>query len=278
MPPSLSWPRSLPISLPTWIPTPTHLSPTTLTLTTLTTILTPLLYQNYKTYLSYGPGGAPYNLLGWFGVTFLLYPFGRNMTSTTIYERKIAAGETASFISEETDTLLEGLKRERARVGPHYVPQRLVREGEFAGEGVRKILDTAFYALADRNPEIIKLAESHLELHADAIFLATESLLNRNETTRQLKGECVHIHRLKDYSLHMVLSPVDCKKVFDAGWGQRHGFSGVKIPKPLTGGRQIDLPSEYVFIYAPRTEEEFAVFDGCGGAVKIEELSLAGSG
>ncbi|PWY84719.1 hypothetical protein BO94DRAFT_536313 [Aspergillus sclerotioniger CBS 115572] len=120
-------------------------------------------------------------------------------------------------------------------------------------------LVTSFYALADRNPDIIKCAKSELELHADAIFLATESLINRNEKTRQLKGECVHIHRLKDYSLHMVLSPVD---FFDAGWGQRHGFSGVKIPRPLTGGRQIDLPSEYLLIYAPRTKEEVTLVMG----------------
>ncbi|PWY84720.1 hypothetical protein BO94DRAFT_110937 [Aspergillus sclerotioniger CBS 115572] len=141
MPPSLSWPKSLSLSLPTHTSShfTTTLSTTTLTLTTLTIILCPLAYKNYKTYLSYGPGGAPYNLLGWFGVTFLLYPFGRNMTSTTIYEKKIASGETESFISEDVDTLLGELKRERAVVGPHYVPQRQVVEGEFAGEEVREV-------------------------------------------------------------------------------------------------------------------------------------------
>lgn len=46
------------------------------------------------------------------------------------------------------------------------------------------------------------------------------------------------------------------KKVFDAGWGQRHGFSGVEIPRALMGGKLIQLPSEYVLIYAPRTKEE----------------------
>ncbi|RAK99204.1 uncharacterized protein BO80DRAFT_456775 [Aspergillus ibericus CBS 121593] len=168
------------------------------------------------------------------------------MTSTAIYERRIAAGETTSFMTEDIDTLLGNLKRERATVGPHYVP----------------ILDTSFYALATRNSDIIKLAESKLELHANAIFLATESLVHRTDTTRRLQGECVHIHRLKDYSLHMVLSAVDCKKVFDAGWGQRHAFSGVTIPKVLTGGRGIDLPSEYVLIYAPRTEEEVTLVMG----------------
>lgn len=59
----------------------------------------------------------------------------------------------------------------------------------------------------------MKIADSRLETHAGAIFLATEELANRNETTRQLNGECVHVHRLKDYSLHMVLAPADCEFV-----------------------------------------------------------------
>ena len=52
------------------------------------------------------------------------------------------------------------------------------------------------------------------------------------------------------------------KKVFDAGWGQRHGFSGVKIPRALMGGKLIELPSEYVLVYAPRTKEEVALVLG----------------
>ncbi|GLA25930.1 hypothetical protein CBS147346_5883 [Aspergillus niger] len=244
-----------------WLSTRTTPSPTTITLTTLTTILLPLLYSNYRTYLSYGPGGAPYNLLGWFGVTFLLYPFGRNMTSTTVYEKKIANGETQSYLSEDTVDMLNALKKEkRPAVGPHYVPQRQI--GEFAGEEVKKHLDEQFYALAEQNPQLVKIADSRLETHAGAIFLATEELANRNETTRQLNGECVHVHRLKDYSLHMVLAPADCKKVFDAGWGQRHGFSGVKIPRALMGGKLIELPSEYVLVYAPRTKEEVTLVLG----------------
>lgn len=52
------------------------------------------------------------------------------------------------------------------------------------------------------------------------------------------------------------------KKVFDAGWGQRHGFSGVKIPRALMGGKLIELPSEYVLVYAPRTKEEVTLVLG----------------
>lgn len=134
---------TLPLPIPqSWLQSPSR---QTITLTTLTTLLLlPLLYKNYQTYLSYGPGGAPYNLLGWFGVTFLLYPFGRNMTSTTIYEKKIANGETQSYLSEDTIDLLRILKREkRPAVGPHYVPQRQVEE--FAGEEVKMVCIFHFF-------------------------------------------------------------------------------------------------------------------------------------
>lgn len=60
------------------------------------------------------------------------------MTSTTIYEKKIANGETQSYLSEDTVGLLKILKREkRPAVGPHYVPQRQVEE--FAGEEVKMV-------------------------------------------------------------------------------------------------------------------------------------------
>ena len=43
--------------------------------------------------------------------------------------------------------------------------------------------------------------------------------------------------------------------MFEAGWGQRHPLSGVGLPGALGGGVLI-LPAEYVFVYAPRTEDE----------------------
>ena len=46
--------------------------------------------------------------------------------------------------------------------------------------------------------------------------------------------------------------------MIEAGWGQRHRLSGVQVPKALFGGKVISLPSEYLLIYAPRTEQEAA--------------------
>ncbi|KAF7595880.1 hypothetical protein BBP40_004373 [Aspergillus hancockii] len=206
--------------------------------------------ENYRTFISYGPGGVPYNFLGWFAASVILSPWAAETLSTEVYARKIAAGETASYLSDEA---VKARKRDcRPEIGPHVAPQRQVVD--FPAEEIKEKLNQSFYAFANRNQHLIKFASSNLELHADALFLADGVV--PTPAAQQLKGELAHIHRLKDFSLHMTLAPADCKKVLEANWGQRHSLSGVKLPNALLGGRGISLPSEYVFIYAPRTEEE----------------------
>ncbi|KAE8147448.1 hypothetical protein BDV25DRAFT_132073 [Aspergillus avenaceus] len=218
---------------------------------TILAVTVPRIYRDYKTFLSYGPGGVPYNFLGWFGVSVIMRPWAREMLSTEPYNHLIAAGETTSYL---TDEVVQGKKRDRPEVGPHIAPQRQLTE--FPPEEIKKKLDADFYALASRNQHLIKLSPSHVELHADAFFLADG--LSPSPIAQQMKGEIAHIHHLKDFSLHLTLAPADCKKIIENGWGQRHKLSGVKIPRALFAGRDISIPLEYVFIYAPRTEEEVA--------------------
>lgn len=94
-----------------------------------------------------------------------------------------------------------------------------------------------------------------------------------------MQGEIAHIHSESDHSVHAVLAPADCKvpvarfptywpvltltipgkKIIDAGWAQRHGFSGTSAMTYLSFGTLPDLPAEYILIYAPRTEAEIDV-------------------
>lgn len=134
------------------------------------------------------------------------------------------------------------------------VPQRQL--DEFASKEMQKKIVEEFESFAARNSHLVKLAPSGLELHADALFIADG--LASTLPAEKTKREIAHIHRLKDGSLHLTLAPADCKKILDAGWGQRHSLSGVSVPKAITG-RTFELPSEYVLIYAPRTEAEVSV-------------------
>jgi hypothetical protein len=49
-------------------------------------------------------------------------------------------------------------------------------------------------------------------------------------------------------------------KVIEAGWGQRHGFSGKRALSLLSFGTMYDLPAEFLLIYAPRNDAEIATF------------------
>ncbi|KAE8377639.1 hypothetical protein BDV26DRAFT_281698 [Aspergillus bertholletiae] len=212
----------------------------------------PRVYRDYRTFISYGPGGVPYNIIGWFAASVILPPWGREMLSTGVYEKKIAAGETTSYLDDEWQHTRR--RDQRPQVGPHIVPQRQITE--FPSEEVKEKLDRDFYAFANRNQHLVTLAPSKLELHANALFLADGCVAT--PVAQQMHGEIAHIHRLKDFSLHLTLAPADCKKVIEAGWGQRHRLSGVQVPNALFGGKVISLPSEYLLIYAPRTEQEAA--------------------
>jgi hypothetical protein len=79
--------------------------------------LAPSAYRDYKTFMSYGPGGVPYNVFGWLTVTLFLRHLGTEMFSTDLYDQK---EDKRSWLPAEG---LEA-RGERPVVGPHVVPQR----------------------------------------------------------------------------------------------------------------------------------------------------------
>lgn len=52
------------------------------------------------------------------------------------------------------------------------------------------------------------------------------------------------------------------KKVIEAGWGQRFSLAGSAAFRNLTLGRVARVPTEYMFVYAPRDEEEIQIVMG----------------
>lgn len=65
-----------------------------------------------------------------------------------------------------------------------------------------------------------------------------------------MKREIAHVHtgeKSGDYSLHLVLTPTDCKEVITKQWGERMTLAGTLVPQ------------EYLIIYTPRSKEEVAV-------------------
>lgn len=115
----------------------------------------------------------------------------------------------------------------------------------------KQTLNHEFDQLAVRNKEIVDRREFVLEAHASAIFLREE--IPASSVARGMLREISHVHSSGDHSVHVTLSPRDCIKVLDAGWGQRHGLAGVETLKPLTG---FALSCQYILLYAPRDMAE----------------------
>ena len=49
--------------------------------------------------------------------------------------------------------------------------------------------------------------------------------------------------------MHMILGPNDAIAAIKAGWGERHGLAGIAL----------ELPVNYVMVYAPRGEDDLSV-------------------
>lgn len=109
-----------------------HQSKMTITLTVFVAALvaiSPFAYRDYKTYMSYGPGGPPHNVFGWFAITTVLRPMMTEMFSTGVYDD----------MPDKRSWLPGSLKRrgERPVVGPHAAPQRQLNQ--VPGNEIRRV-------------------------------------------------------------------------------------------------------------------------------------------
>jgi hypothetical protein len=92
---------------------------------TILALLIPAAYRDYQAYLALGPGGPPYNVMGWLGVKLFFNPLRREMFGTRIYDQKIAGGDDSGFLAEQE---LPPRKGERPAMADFAVPQRQINQ------------------------------------------------------------------------------------------------------------------------------------------------------
>jgi len=100
---------------------------------------------------------------------------------------------------------------------------------------------------------------SVLEKSGDALLLS-DNIATPHKIAKATKREIVHVHTgvgSGDYSMHLCLSPTDCKEVITKKWGERMTLAGSLMPQ------------EYLIIYTPRTKEEVAVVKSIVGAAIV---------
>lgn len=179
----------------------------------------------------------------------------RSRKDTTIpapYDLDSVAGphDRETFLPK---TAAHGLRWRPGNRPPHVpdfvAPQRQTTD-TVSGE-TKKAMSGFLDALVAANPGALQTQTSVLEGPVPA--MAMKVFQSMPETSRPgvltcTRGEMCHIHP-PDGTTHLVLSLADQKTVIGLGWGRRHRLSG--------GGL---LPWNYTFIYAPRDEEEVAVW------------------
>ncbi|KAF4962053.1 hypothetical protein FSARC_9843 [Fusarium sarcochroum] len=203
--------------------------------------------QDYKLYMSYGPGGLPYNIFGWLVSTAVLRPMGTNVLTTGLYDD---FAEKRTWLPSGWPT--KGREGDRPTLGPHPLPQRQLNQ--LASADMHKELEQAFSDLVDANTQLVHFSPSKHEGHTDAIFLNDDH--HKSAIVQQMLGEISHIHATGDHSVHVILAPGDCKRVIESGWGQRHPLDGVGSARLIFGWT---IPKEYILLYAPRNKREIQV-------------------
>ncbi len=188
---------------------------------------------DYARWRSLGPGGLPATWRGW-------------LTTTRLRLKAINPLDVGPIAASATDGWRAWVDvRQRAgtrpKVSPYPVPHRQL--DQLPSDPVRVALRQLFDRAVAENALQVEYALSHWEKRHPAI--------RRRATGGQGApsfGEIAHIHP-SDHSMHMILGPRDAIAAIAAGWGERHGLAGVAL----------ELPVNYVMVYAPRGEDDLAV-------------------
>ncbi len=202
-----------------------------------TLLLLPLpyyIYNDYKVFISLGPGGTPATIAGYLRVSFLRIFALRDPCSP--YPIPDFLRPATGFLHDIPQRA--GPRPQVTGIAPHRQTTQKGTSHNFAA------LSGAISELAHRHPTRLRTGTSCFEKHGTGIFSVTPA----NNTC---EGEICHAHP-SDGSLHMTLHLADAQIVLERGWGERH---------PLARGGWLTrfVPTSFVMVYAPRDEHELNV-------------------
>ncbi|KAH4948719.1 hypothetical protein HBI56_134020 [Parastagonospora nodorum] len=210
-------------------------------LTTALTLLPPPLlalyiHNDYKAFLSLGPGGTPATPLGYLKIKLLSLVCLRDPLRPMPIPAHFRP-QTGYF----TSTALPTRKGPRPQVRG-IAPQRQKTQESPAAVYTQLVERLSALAADPRN----KLVErtSCFEKNSSGLFASVP-------ITRTCGGEICHAHP-SDGSMHLTLHPADAKLVLENGWGERH-------PLARGGWCRRFVPKEFVLVYAPRDAAEVEV-------------------
>lgn len=207
--------------------------------------------RDYRAYLALGPGGPPYNVLGWGVITFGVRPFALGKASVFDTRDYPPTGAHADVDA------LPPRRGARAQVGG-VAPHRQL--SQHPPEPLRAKIRSLFASAAARNPDVVEMKLSLYERHNHALFVKS-ALLEDADARKTLpqtpiisRGEIGHPH--PDLSIHLYLSPADARVLIEKGWAERHRLS---VPRTSIFAGRYHVADTFLMVYGPRDEGEMAV-------------------
>lgn len=192
------------------------------------------LHQDYKFFLSLGPGGTPQTLLGFLKIKLLGLFEIRDPISLRPIPPHLAS--LPGTLQEQVSLPARpGTRPSTAGIAPHR------QTDQIPPRQIYSYLVSCLEQFPIRRPNAAVLRLSCFEHNSQGLFC----ILPKRRTCR---GEICHAHP-SDASLHLTLHPADANLVLEKGWGQRH---------PLARGGWFEkfVPAGFVIVYAPRSVEE----------------------
>lgn len=191
--------------------------------------------QDYKTFLSLGPGGTPCSFRGYTKLSFISLFKLRDPYLVPVLPAK--PRPTSGFLKD-----LRPRQGRRPRL-LGVAPQRQVTQ--IPPPHMIKALQQTIRKLVDECPSHWYVATSTFEKHNEALFSKFRTSIEPDHY-----AEIVHSHA-SDGSMHLMLHPEDMKIVLDKGWGERH-----PLARGTTWWWHWPCPRCFMMIYGPRTEAE----------------------
>lgn len=210
-----------------------------------------IAYRDYRAYIALGPHGLPDTFWGWYTQLRMSLKSRKDTTVPAPYDLETVAGphDRESFLPKTAVGGLSWRPGNKAPQVPGFVaPQRQL--SDIASPAMKTAMFAYLDALVAANDEALQVQTSVLEGPVPAMGMRNFAEMDRRNHPKILqstRGEMCHIHP-PDGSTHLIMSLVDQRRVIELGWGRRHRLSGGM------------LPWNYTFIYAPRDEEELAVW------------------
>lgn len=215
-----------------------------LTTTSLASIpLLAFIIPSYRAFLAIGPGGLPYNFLGYMMQALVLPIAHRNPSDPNIL--RAASADHASARKTYLSSPLPRRQGSPPTIPGFAAPQR--QTSQKRDEAFLNHLNAYLAGVAASRPEELAIKGSGLELPTYPAVWVAEGCVPEH-LQRATKGEIAHVH--PEGSAHVVLSLNDAEEVLEKGWGMLH-----RLAK-----RVGNLPLGYVFLYAPRDEADEVVW------------------